>query len=209
MAASQGLSAQGGGKIKSMAWMIYNKSVEKTIELELSLLRKFYRENRCLVLDTETVGSGHLIEVVELAIYSLNEEEGVELKLDLKISPFYNREKYSDKNPFWPEVSPLLEKTLENKVIIAYNASFDRRAIEIERHRWRTNGASGGKETNWYDAGGFLRRYLGLKHTPKLENVAKIFREDLNGEFHTAKFDAYCLAFILSEIARKHQLPNR
>src|ERR1051325_7054557 len=99
---------------------------------------------RSLIIDTETVGAGPSIEIVELALGDCRGR----IVAHTLVRPLYNRLPRATKTqrfthlefadaPEWAEVWAAVAPLLENRLLIAYNAAFDRRALAAMRVRNR------------------------------------------------------------------------
>src|SRR4051812_19379545 len=119
--------------------MLYNARQPYTPALEPCELNQ-----RALIIDTETVGAGSSVEVVEIA---LGDRSGTIIYHSL-VRPVFNRlprtargQRFDraefDAAPDWPEVWAVLAPLVDNKLLIAYNAAFDRRALSAARERHR------------------------------------------------------------------------
>lgn len=90
--------------------------------------------DRALILDTETIGSGPHAEVIEVA---LGDTRGRVLYESLvrpvfnPLPPLYKHKRFVQAGfadaPEWPDVWPQISALINNKLLIAYNAAFDRR----------------------------------------------------------------------------------
>jgi DNA polymerase III epsilon subunit-like protein len=119
--------------------VLYNARQSYTPALE-----PYEFNERSLIIDTETVGAGPSVEVVEIA---LGDCRGRIVYHSL-VRPLFNgpprssKEQRFDPKEFesapewadvWAEVAPLVD----NNLLIAYNAAFDRRALAAMRERAR------------------------------------------------------------------------
>jgi len=164
-----------------------------------------YEFNRnSLIIDTETVGSGPEVEVVELALCDF---DGC-LVFDSLVRPTYNRlpratreqrfEKSEfDEAPAWQDVWPLIAPLVHNKLLIAYNAAFDRRALSamLSRHRQSST------ERGWRCAMSMLKRGWGTARALTLTDACA--RLGLEGGNHRAAQDVLATHRLLTKaIAR-------
>lgn len=97
-----------------------------------------------VVIDTETTGLGARAEIVEVAAV----DEGGEVLLESKAWPRSGRVPASATRvhgltiddlrgaPSWPELLLELERTLEGRRVLAWNAPFDERMIQQSSRRW-------------------------------------------------------------------------
>lgn len=176
--------------------MLYNTKQPYTPPLEP------YEFNRnALIVDTETVGSGPLIEIVEIA---LGDVEGNIVYHSL-VQPIYNRlprttkHQRFDKAEFanaaeWPAIWPGLHALISGKLLIAYNAAFDRRAIAAmcARHRHSSS------ERGWRCAMELARRVIGIRRSLTLEEACAHY--GLEGGNHRADKDVKATVRLLKSL---------
>lgn len=176
--------------------MLYNAKQSYTPPLEP------YEFNRhALIVDTETVGSGALVEVVEIA---LGEIDG-EIIFHSLIQPVYNRLPRSTRQqrfdrdefagaPEWPAVWTKLEELIKGKLLIAYNAAFDRRALAAmcARHRHTS------PERGWRCAMQLARQRIGTRRSPTLEEACA--HCGVEGGTHRADRDVEATARLLRRL---------
>jgi DNA polymerase-3 subunit epsilon len=145
---------------------------------------------RSLIIDTETVGSGPSIEVVELA---LGDCAG-RIVFHTLVRPLYNREPRATKAqrfhagefssaPEWPEVWAAVAPLLDNRLLIAYNAAFDRRALAAMRVRHRQESV----ERGWRCAMQLAKTSVGTKRNLTLSEACAHY--GLEGGTHRADAD--------------------
>ncbi len=166
--------------------MLYNVRQSYTPPLEAHEFNP-----HALVLDTETVGSGAAVEVVEVAICDF---EGRVL-LDTLVRPVYNppprttpaqrfdRTEF-DAAPGWTELWPRIAALAEGKLLVAYNAAFDRRALAAMCARNRLPLEAG---RGWRCAMQLAKRVLGSKKNLLLSEACA--RLGLEGGTHRAAAD--------------------
>lgn len=165
--------------------MLYNTKQEYTLPLE-----RYEFNNQALIIDTETVGTGAQLEVVEIA---LGDTEGKIVYHSL-IHPVFNSLPRSTKQqrfdraefsnaPEWTDIWPLLQTLIADKLLIAYNAAFDRRALAAMCARHRHNSP----ERGWRCAMQFVRQTLGTRRSPTLEEACAHY--GLAGGNHRAQRD--------------------
>jgi DNA polymerase-3 subunit epsilon len=165
--------------------MLYNTKQSYTLPLER---HEFTRHS--LIIDTETVGSGPLVEIVEIA---LGDTEGNIIFHSL-VHPVFNRIPRSSKlqrfekaefddAPDWMSVWAQIEPMLDSKLLIAYNAAFDRRAMSAmyARHRHTS------RERGWRCAMQFVRQAIGTRRSLTLEEACAHY--GLEGGNHRARRD--------------------
>lgn len=141
--------------------MLYNARQPYTPALE-----PYELNDRSLIIDTETVGAGPSVEIVEVA---LGDCEGKIVYHSL-VRPAYNRLPRSTKDqrfdskefetaPYWEEVWKAVSPLIDNRLLIAFNASFDCRALAAERARHRQSPT----ERGWRCAMQLVKRMVGAK----------------------------------------------
>lgn len=156
---------------------------------------------RSLIVDTETVGAGPSIEVVELA---LGDFEGRIVYHSL-VRPLYNHLPRSTKEqrftrdefasaPDWPEVWAAVAPLFENRLLIAYNAAFDRRALTAMRVRNRQES----NERGWRCAMQLAKARAGTKKNLTLTEACA--RYGLEGGTHRADADVLATYRLLKRL---------
>ncbi|HZI17910.1 MAG TPA: 3'-5' exonuclease [Pyrinomonadaceae bacterium] len=156
---------------------------------------------RALIVDTETVGAGPQVEIVEIAV---GDTEG-RILFDTLISPTFNRlpppSKHHrferaefDSAPQWPEVWPQLSALFDGRLLIAYNAAFDRRAVAATCSRY----AQATPERGWRCALPLVRRALGARRSPTLEEACARF--GITGGAHRAAADVIATRQLLARL---------
>ncbi len=175
----------------------------------LYTLRQFYTpplqghefNERALIIDTETVGAGPQIEIIEVA---LCDSRG-EIVFDTLVRPTFNplpapsrhtrfaREEF-ESAPHWPDVWPRLAPLIEGKLLIAYNAAFDRRALAATCARFRQSSA----ERGWRDALQLVKQALGTKKSLTLSDACA--RYGVEGGNHRAARDVLAVYVLLKAV---------
>jgi len=176
--------------------MLYNTKQSYTPPLEA------YEYNRhALIIDTETVGSGSLVEIVEVALGDIDGR----IVFHSLVHPIFNSLPRSTKKqrfdraefrhaPEWPAIWPELEAMLKGKLLIAYNAAFDRRALAAmcARHRHTS------PERGWRCAMQLVRQTMGTKRSPTLEEACA--HCGVEGGTHRAAKDVEATARLLKSL---------
>lgn len=165
--------------------MLYNARQPYTPALE-----PYEFNERSLIIDTETVGSGPSVEVVELA---LGDWRGRIVYHSL-VRPLFNGPPRPSKGqrfdraefasaPEWAEVWAGVAPLVDNALLIAYNAAFDRRALAAmrERHRQEAN------ERGWRCAMQLAKQHAGTRRNLTLSEACA--RYGLEGGTHRADAD--------------------
>lgn len=153
--------------------MLYN-----TQQFYTPPLRAFEFNGRALIIDTETVGSGGLIEIIEIAF---GDTDGTIIYQSL-VQPVFNplpppsKHKRFDRAewaraPEWLEVWPRVSALIENKLLIAYNAAFDRRALAATCSRYRQRSA----ERGWRCAMPIVKESIGTRKSVSLAEACAYY----------------------------------
>lgn len=156
---------------------------------------------RSLIIDTETVGAGPEIEVVELA---LGDFEGRIVYHSL-VRPLYNRlprstpaQRFTREEfegaPEWAEVWAAVAPLFDNRLLIAYNAAFDRRALAAMRVRNRQES----NERGWRCAMQLAKARAGTKKNLTLTEACA--RYGLEGGTHRADADVLATYRLLKRL---------
>jgi DNA polymerase-3 subunit epsilon len=165
--------------------MLYNTRQSYTPALE-----PYEFNDRALIVDTETVGAGPSVEIVEVAIgdsagrivyHSLVRPVFNQLPRSTKEQRFEHAE--FDAAPDWAEAWEQIAKTIDNKLLIAYNAAFDRRVLAAMRERHRQPST----ERGWRCAMQMVKRSLGTKRNLTLSEACAHY--GLEGGNHRADYD--------------------
>lgn len=176
--------------------VLYNTKQSYTPPLEP------YEVNRqALIIDTETVGSGPHVEIVEIALGDIDGN----IVYHSLVQPVYNPLPRSTKNqrfdkaefamaPEWPVMWPDLDALMSGKIMIAYNAAFDRRAIAAmcARHRHTSS------ERGWRCAMELARRTLGIRRALTLEEACSHY--GVEGGNHRADKDVEATARLIRSL---------
>ncbi len=156
---------------------------------------------RALIIDTETVGAGPQIEIIEVA---LCDSQG-EIVFDTLVRPTFNPLPAPSKHqrfargdfeaaPHWPDVWPLLAPLIEGQLLIAYNAAFDRRALAATCARFRQRS----EERGWRDALQLVKQALGTKKSLTLSDACA--RYGVEGGNHRAARDVLAVYVLLKAV---------
>ena len=162
-----------------------------------------------LVIDTETVGAGASAEIVEVALCDF----GGRLVFDSLVRPVYNslprtsKEQRFDRAEFasapdWRELWPELSALIVGKLLIAYNAAFDRRALAAMCSRHQLSS----QERGWRCAMQLIKRSLGARKSVTLAEACAAY--GLQGGNHRAARDVLATYQLLREVARREAQPH-
>lgn len=173
--------------------MHFNLKQSYTPALELYELNE-----RALIVDTETVGSGPTIEIIEIA---LGDVAG-NILFESLVQPVFNRLPPLSKHarfdrtafaeaPYWVDIWPKVAALIDSKLLVAYNASFDRRALAamVSRH------AQSSPEKGWRCAMQTVKQRIGMRRSLTLSEACAHF--GLEGGNHRAARDVEATCCLL------------
>ena len=172
-----------------------------TKQLYTPALHRHELNERALIIDTETVGAGAQIEIIEIALGDVRGN----IVYDTLVRPTYNRLPTPSKHqrferaefadaPHWPDVWPQLAPLIDGKLLIAYNAAFDRRALAATCARFGQSST----ERGWRCALQFVKQALGTKKSLTLGDACA--RCGLEGGNHRAARDVQAVCFLLNAL---------
>jgi len=157
--------------------------------------------DRALILDTETIGSGPLTEIIEVA---LGDTRG-DILYQTLVRPVFNplppqskhkrfdRAEFADA-PEWTEMWPHLSALIDNKILIAYNAAFDRRALAATCSRHRLSST----ERGWRCAMQLVKMAMGTRKSVTLGEACLHFGVEAGN--HRAARDVVATYHLLRKI---------
>ncbi|HEY0320630.1 MAG TPA: 3'-5' exonuclease [Pyrinomonadaceae bacterium] len=162
-----------------------------TKQLYTPALAIYEFNERSLIVDTETVGQGSEIEIVEIAFGNASGE----IVFQSLVRPVFNRISLRASNPsrfdkeelagapYWTDIWPQVSELVQNRLLIAYNAGFDRRALAAacERHQHQT------EERGWRCAMQLVKKVAGVKKSLPLADACALY--GLPGGTHRAAAD--------------------
>jgi DNA polymerase-3 subunit epsilon len=171
-----------------------------TLTLEVSELN-----DRALIIDTETTGRGMTAEIIEVALATL---DGEPLFTSL-VRPMSEVPRSAARihglmtedlvgAPVWDEVWKQLESLLKGRLLIAYNAAFDRRMVEVMCAYYRLPRPD---YLQWRCAMRFVRERGGWRRAPTLSEACH--RYGIAPGTHRALTDAQATALLLQRIINK------
>ena len=176
--------------------MLYSTRLPYTPALEA-----YEFNERALIIDTETLGAGPSVEVIELA---LGDASG-RIVFQTLVRPAFNRLPPPSKHRrfeaadfasarYWPDVWPEVAALIEGRLLVAYNAAFDRRALAAEcaRHRLPS------PERGWRCAMQLVKRAVGTNKSLSLEEACARF--GVEGGNHRADRDVEATYRLLREV---------
>lgn len=161
-----------------------------TKQLYTPALEIYEFNERSLIIDTETVGAGTTIEIVEIAFGDVNGEIVFQslvrpvfnaLPRASKLSRFGREE--LDAAPDWTSIWPRISELVNNRLLIAYNAGFDRRALAATCARHQHDS----EERGWRCAMQLVKKVAGVKKSLPLAEACALY--GLPGGNHRAGED--------------------
>ncbi|MDX6694670.1 MAG: polymerase subunit epsilon [Blastocatellia bacterium] len=173
-----------------------------TKQLYTPALEVYELTERALILDTETVGAGPTIEIIEIAI---GETTG-RIVYETLVQPVFNalpppsKHHRFDKSelrsaPQWTDIWPALSTLIENRLLVAYNAAFDRRALAATCSRYHHIT----REWGWRCAMQLAKKLTGAKRSLTLEDACAHF--GLAGGNHRAARDVQATCELLKALS--------
>lgn len=179
-----------------------------TKQLYTPALAIYEFNDRSLIVDTETVGAGATAEIIEIAFGNASGE----IVFQSLVRPVFNAiprastEGRFDKAelmraPYWTDIWPQVSELVRNRLLIAYNAGFDRRAVAAacERHNQST------EERGWRCAMQLVKQVAGVKKSLPLAEACALY--GLPGGTHRAAADVEATYHLLSAL-KKHVESN-
>jgi DNA polymerase III epsilon subunit-like protein len=172
-----------------------------TKQLYTPALAIYEFNERSLIVDTETVGTGSTVEIVEIAFGSASGE----IVFQSLVRPVFNalprvsgQGRFDKKElasaPYWTDIWPQVSRLVRNQLLIAYNAGFDRRALAAacERHQHQT------QERGWRCAMQLVKQVAGVKKSLPLAEACALY--GLPGGTHRAAADVEATYHLLNAL---------
>jgi DNA polymerase-3 subunit epsilon len=173
-----------------------------TKQLYTPALEIYELNERALIIDTETVGAGPTIEIIELA---LGDTSG-EIIYETLVQPVFNPLPPPSKHhrfvkaeltgaPQWTDIWPVVSSLIEGRLLVAYNAAFDRRALAATCSRYHH--VTG--ERGWRCAMQLVKKMTGTKKSLTLNDACAYF--GLAGGNHRAARDVQATYELLKALS--------
>lgn len=173
-----------------------------TRQLYTPALELYELNERALIIDTETIGAGPTIEIIEVALGDTTGQIVYETLVQPAFNPLPPPSKHHrfDKAelraaPHWTDIWPLLSSLIEHRLLVAYNAAFDRRALAATCSRYHH--VSG--ERGWRCAMQLTKKMTGTKRSLTLEDACAHF--NLAGGNHRAARDVQATCELLKALS--------
>jgi|SRR5207253_2505595 len=172
-----------------------------TKQLYTPALEIYEFNERSLIIDTETVGAGTTIEIVEIALGDVNGE----IVFQSLVRPIFNAQPRASKQtrfereeleaaPDWMEIWPRVSELITNRLLIAYNAGFDRRALAATCARHHNDS----QERGWRCAMQLVKKVVGVKKSLPLAEACALY--GLPGGTHRAGADVEATYHLLNAL---------
>lgn len=179
--------------------MHYNIKQLYTPALELHELNE-----RALIIDTETIGAGPTIEIIEIALA----DSAGNIIYESLVQPVFNQLPPLSKHqrferdllasaPVWTDIWPELASVIKDKLLVAYNAAFDRRALAATRFRHQHESP----ERGWRCAMQLVKKMTGARRSLTLEQACACY--GLAGGNHRAARDVEATCELLRALSAK------
>lgn len=171
-------------------------------QLYTPALEAYELNERVLVMDTETIGAGPGIEIIEIAFGNTDGEILYETLVRPVFNPLplpskHHRFEQSEfaNSPYWTDVWPTISALIENRLLVAYNAAFDRRALAATCSRYQHHSS----ERGWRCAMQLVKKVTGTKKTLSLNDACARF--NLPGGNHRAARDVQATCELLKALS--------
>lgn len=181
-----------------------------TKQLYTPALEIYELTERALIIDTETVGAGPTIEVIEVALGDTSGQIIYETLVQPVFNPLPPPSKHHrfDKAEFrsapqWTDIWPLLSSLIENRLLIAYNAAFDRRALAATCSRYHHVT----RERGWRCAMQLVKKATGTKKSLTLSDACAHF--GVAGGNHRAARDVLATYDLLKALSSEEVIRDR
>jgi DNA polymerase III epsilon subunit-like protein len=173
-----------------------------TKQLYTPPLEIYELNERALIIDTETVGAGPTIEIIEIALGDATGRIVYETLVQPVFNPLPPPSKHHrfDKAelrgaPQWTDVWPEISALIENRLLVAYNAAFDRRALAATCSRYHHVS----RERGWRCAMQLVKKVTGTRRSLTLANACAHFK--LEGGNHRAARDVQATCELLKALS--------
>ena len=173
-----------------------------TKQLYTPALEIYELTEHALIIDTETIGAGPTIEIIEIA---LGDTAG-QIVYETLVQPVFNPLPLPSKHhrfdkaeflsaPHWTDIWPNLSALIENRLLVAYNAAFDRRALAATCSRYHHSTP----ERGWRCAMQLVKKVTGTKKSLTLSDACAHF--GLTGGNHRAARDVQATYELLKALS--------
>ncbi len=173
-----------------------------TKQLYTPALEIYELNERALIIDTETVGAGPTVEIIELALGDTSGNIIYETLVQPVFNPLPPPSKHHrfDKAeltgaPQWTDIWPTVSSLIEGRLLVAYNAAFDRRALAATCSRYHHTT----KERGWRCAMQLVKKMTGTKKSLTLGDACAQF--GLAGGNHRAARDVQATCELLKALS--------
>ncbi len=161
-----------------------------TKQLYTPALAIYEFNERSLIVDTETVGAGPTTEIVEIAFGDVSGEIVFQSLVRPTFNPLPRASRQTrfdmselESAPYWTDVWQQVSELVHNRLLIAYNAGFDRRAMAAACARLGQHT----EERGWRCAMQLVKQVAGVKRSLTLAEACALY--GLPGGTHRAAAD--------------------
>jgi DNA polymerase III epsilon subunit-like protein len=187
------------------SWYLKELMLYNTKQLYTPPLERYEFNRHALIIDTETVGSGPLVEIIEIALGDIDGNIIYQNLIQPTFNPLpplskhkrFDRAEFA-KAPDWPSVWPEISSLVDGRLLIAYNAAFDRRALAATCSRYQQRSP----ERGWRCAMQLVKQAIGTRKSLTLEEACLYY--GLEGGNHRAGRDVQAtyqlLKFLMSPV---------
>lgn len=173
-----------------------------TKQLYTPALEIYELNERTLIIDTETVGAGPTIEIIEIALGDTDGQIVYETLVQPVFNPLpppskhhrFNKAELADA-PHWTAIWPTVSALIEGRLLVAYNAAFDRRALAATCSRYQHST----RERGWRCAMQLAKKVTGTKRSLTLNDACAYF--GLAGGTHRAARDVQATCELLKALS--------
>ena len=173
-----------------------------TKQLYTPALEIYELNERALIIDTETVGAGPTVEIIEIA---LGDTSG-QIIYETLVQPVFNALPPPSKHhrfdkaelrsaPQWTDIWPTVSSLIQGRLLVAYNAAFDRRALAATCSRYQHST----QERGWRCAMQLVKKVTGTKKSLTLNDACAHF--GLAGGNHRAARDVQATYELLQALS--------
>lgn len=172
-----------------------------TKQLYTPALEIYEFNDHSLIVDTETLGAGQTTEIIEIAFGDASGR----IVFESLVRPVFNSLPRSSKDnrfdreellsaPYWTDIWPEVSELVQNRLLIAYNAGFDRRALAAScaRHQHVS------EERGWRCAMQLVKQLAGVKKSLPLADACALY--GLPGGTHRAAADVHATYQLLNAL---------
>lgn len=172
-----------------------------TKQLYTPTLELYELNERALIIDTETIGAGPTVEIIEIALGDTSGQIVYETLVQPVFNPLpapskhhrFNKAEFA-RAPHWTDIWPTVAKLIKGRLLVAYNAAFDRRALAATCSRYH----HASQERGWRCAMQLVKKMTGTKKSLTLSDACSHF--GVAGGNHRAGRDVQATCELLNAL---------